>query len=114
MLFVIRHGQTDWNKQKLMQGQTDIPLNLAGIEQARESGQKLKDIRFSEDELLIIKRLGDNLGYMDKQMQIDSVELYLQELEEKIEILLDELRQKGKLYYTLGISFGIVVVLIII
>ena len=32
--FFLRHGETDWNKQGLAQGQTDVPLNDAGRDQA--------------------------------------------------------------------------------
>jgi uncharacterized phosphatase len=45
-LNVIRHGQTDWNKDWLIQGQTDNKLNRTGILQAEEKAQELKNEHF--------------------------------------------------------------------
>ena len=46
-LYVVRHGQTDWNIIGLIQGLTDIELNSNGIDQANEVAQQLKNINFS-------------------------------------------------------------------
>ena len=40
-LYFIRHGETDWNVKKKIQGKTDIPLNENGLKQARELAQML-------------------------------------------------------------------------
>lgn len=42
-IFIVRHGETDWNVQKKVQGKTDIELNKRGIEQAQIISQKLKN-----------------------------------------------------------------------
>lgn len=35
-LIVVRHGETDWNRERRMQGHRDIGLNATGVEQAKQ------------------------------------------------------------------------------
>lgn len=48
MIYIVRHGQTDWNLEGRTQGHSDIPLNQTGINQANIIKEKLKDIKFDK------------------------------------------------------------------
>jgi len=43
-LFLIRHGRTEWNTKRMIQGVIDTPLNQEGIEQAVALSQRLVDL----------------------------------------------------------------------
>lgn len=45
-IYLIRHGETYWNKLGIMHGQMDIPLNETGKNQAMSIALQLKDINF--------------------------------------------------------------------
>lgn len=46
MLYIIRHGKTDWNIQHKLQGRTDIPLNDEGRKMAEKAALEYADIEF--------------------------------------------------------------------
>jgi probable phosphoglycerate mutase len=46
MLYIIRHGITDWNKNQKLQGRTDVPLNDEGRRMAEEAALKYKEVHF--------------------------------------------------------------------
>jgi probable phosphoglycerate mutase len=43
-LFLVRHGETDWNREGRLQGGRDIPLNALGRMQAEEAARRLKEL----------------------------------------------------------------------
>lgn len=53
LIYMIRHGQTDWNVEGRMQGQKDIDLNATGRGQAMRNGETLAHV------------LGDTAGAFD-------------------------------------------------
>lgn len=75
--YLIRHGQTDWNKKRLVQGQLDIPLNKLGEQQARTLADVLEhvqfDLAFSSD-LLRAKKTAE-IVVLEKALYVATTKL---------------------------------------
>lgn len=46
MLYIMRHGKTDWNEEHKLQGRTDIPLNSDGRLMAENARYEYADVHF--------------------------------------------------------------------
>ncbi|HHW79834.1 MAG TPA: histidine phosphatase family protein [Acholeplasmataceae bacterium] len=51
-IILIRHGQTNYNSKRLIQGHVDAPLNNVGLKQAREAGNALKKLEITIDKVI--------------------------------------------------------------
>lgn len=61
-IYLIRHGETDWNRRGLYQGTTDVPLNAAGRDQAEALGALLRDVTFDAAYTSPLRRARDTAG----------------------------------------------------
>lgn len=72
-LYLVRHGQTEWNLKEQMQGSQDSPLTQQGIEGAQLTGQHLRQIPFmqaySSPQPRAIDTLNHIIGQFDNTIQ---------------------------------------------
>ena len=73
-----------------------------------------EQIFFSGEEFAMLERLGENLGYLDIEMQVNHLELYKQQVEAKITQAQQELAVRQKMYQYLSLMSGLFVILILI
>lgn len=79
IICLIRHGQTDWNNKKLIQGRLNNPLNETGRKQVKEVGKLLK-VNDSTWDVLISSPL---------DRAIDSAKIIAEEINYKNEIIIN-------------------------
>jgi broad specificity phosphatase PhoE len=87
LLYLARHGETDWNAAGRWQGQTDVPLNHKGRTQALALAETLRDAglgaivsshlaRASETARLVADQLGRAIDYFDPDLQERSLGVF--------------------------------------
>ena len=76
MIYFIRHGETDYNKQGRVQGWLDVPLNETGILQAEKASEKLKNYSFDlivSSPLIRAKTTAEKINkYHNVEIKLDS------------------------------------------
>jgi len=74
--YIVRHGESEWNSKKLIQGQTPhIPLTNNGKNQAKKLGDKLKSIDFDKvfsSDLLRAKQTAEIIT-LDKKIVVATI-----------------------------------------
>jgi broad specificity phosphatase PhoE len=43
-IYLVRHGQTAWNKEEIFRGRTDVPLNETGLREAQLAGEYFREM----------------------------------------------------------------------
>ncbi|RIY03386.1 histidine phosphatase family protein [Aureimonas flava] len=76
LIYLCRHGQTDWNADARLQGQSDIPLNRVGLVQARRNGRYLANVLGAggEDFAFVsspMSRAADTMRGIRREMGLD-------------------------------------------
>ncbi|NLC19103.1 MAG: sporulation protein [Clostridiales bacterium] len=91
-----------------LSGQTFALIWRSGVE------SMLSCTSLSRKDKLQLAQLADNLGYLDKDMQVNTLDLYIAQLDEEIADLSKTVREKAYLYNTLGIMAGIFITIVMI
>lgn len=73
-LYIIRHGETDWNIKRRFQGRSDIPLNDEGRRLAQVTSEALKEIPFTKIYTSPLKRAYETAVIMKRDRDIPVIE----------------------------------------
>lgn len=70
-VYLVRHGQTEWNNLGLAQGHTDIDLDVSGRDQASALGLRFKDVQLDWVITSDLKRSFDTASCVRTDCEID-------------------------------------------
>lgn len=72
-IYLVRHGETEWNKEYRLQGQADTKLNDYGRELAEVTSQALKDIPFDVIYHSPLSRAAETAVILKREREIDII-----------------------------------------
>ena len=80
-LYIVRHGETEWNVIKRFQGQLNTPLTEKGMEKLRKTGKKLENVLFDQVYTSELGRtvasaeiiLNENNGYKNNKLELQKL-----------------------------------------
>lgn len=81
-IYVLRHGQTDYNVEKRLQGILDTPLNQVGLEQAYEISASIKNLNIDTIISSPLSRAFDTAKIIQSEIKLSSEILVLDFLKE--------------------------------
>lgn len=67
----------------------------------------LKDLKLKKEDLFHLEKIGENLGYLDGEMQLGTIDLYVEQLADEIKSLEGTISSKSRIYNCLGVMGGI-------
>lgn len=70
-LFVVRHGQTDFNAERRYQGAIDVPLNATGVQQAEALAKQLQQHDIDVIVSSPLKRASDTARILAETLKCD-------------------------------------------
>lgn len=76
-LYLVRHGETEWNVREINQGHMDSFLTEKGIGQAKEIAERLKDVKFDaifSSDLLRAQKTAEIIKF-DRELVVQTSEL---------------------------------------
>lgn len=79
-----------------------------------EIDKQLKRVYLNGSDLEELKLLGENLGYLDAEMQSRTIDLYLEQIEITINSLRENLAQRCRLCTSLGVMGGIFITIVML
>lgn len=72
-IYFMRHGETNWNKERKLQGQVDIPLNLYGISLAEATALALSHVKFDKIFSSPLIRAYETASIMARERELEIV-----------------------------------------